>query len=70
MDIVSTHTFHLGQLLYNSLRELNYDNGQNLVELYCSSQFTDRRRQGGIVTFNVKNENGDHIGYAQVAKIL
>jgi len=70
MESVSTHTFYLGQLLYNSLRELKHDNGQHLVELYCAAQFNDRRRQGGIVTFNVKNENGGHIGYAQVAKIL
>ena len=51
-----------------SKRELQHENGQSLVEMYCSTDFTDRKRQGAIVTFNLIDENGDYIGYAQVLK--
>lgn len=69
MENVSCHVYHLGQYLHNALRELTYANGKNVIELY-PNEFRDRKRQGGIVTFNVKNENGGYIGYAQVCNFL
>lgn len=66
MENVSVHTFHVAQWLFNSLTELKHANGRDLVEIYCNSNFTDRSRQGAIVTFNLKDENGCYIGYAQV----
>jgi molybdenum cofactor sulfurtransferase len=69
MENVSIHTFQLGQLLYVTLRKLKYANGKSLVKIYSHTEFTDRHRQGAIVTFNLMTEKGDYIGYAHVGKI-
>ena len=65
MKNVSTHTYNLGLYLHNALRELQYANGKNAIELY-PTEFRSKERQGGIVTFNVKDANDDYVGYAQV----
>ncbi|KAI9560495.1 hypothetical protein GHT06_011428 [Daphnia sinensis] len=70
MDNVSIHTFRLGQLLYVSLCQLKHANGKSLVKIYSNTEFTDRQRQGAIVTFNLLAEDGDYIGYAYVEKML
>jgi len=70
MDTISLHTFHLSQYLHRCLSALKYHNGRGLIEFYTAAGFNDRRRQGPIVTFNVKNFDGHYIGYAQVEKIL
>jgi len=67
MEKVSTHTFRLAQFLHNSLQELKHANGQYAIELYPNT-FSDKEYQSGIVTFNVKDANGDYVGYAQVNK--
>ena len=69
MENVSTHTFHLAHFLHYSLRELKHANGQNAIELY-PNKFSDKECQSGIVTFNVKDANGDYIGYAQVDDLI
>lgn len=69
MEYVSTHTFHLAQYLHNSLRALKHANGQNVIELYPNT-FSDKEYQSGIVTFNVKDANGDYVGYAQVKNLI
>lgn len=66
MEKVSIHTFHLAQLLFISLSKLKHANGQNLVEIYARTDFSERQRQGAIVTFNLLTETGDYIGYAHV----
>lgn len=65
MKNISTHTYNLAGYLHKSFRELEYANGKSVIELY-PSEFRDQKRRGGIVTFNVKDENGGYIGYAQV----
>lgn len=70
MEKVSIHTFHLAQLLYTSLSKLKHANGQHLVEIYARTDFTERQRQGAIVTFNLLSETGSYIGYAHVTFLL
>lgn len=70
MENVSIHTFDLGQLLYVYLCQLRHANGKNLVKMYSHTNFTDRQRQGAIVTFNLMAENGDYIGYAYVELLV
>ena len=65
MDNVSNHTFFLAQYLYQTLCELKHPNGKPLVEVYSPTDFSNLRRQGGIVTFNLLGENGEYIGYSQ-----
>jgi molybdenum cofactor sulfurtransferase len=70
MENVSIHTFQLGQLLYLSLCNLRHANGKSLVKIYSHTEFTDRHRQGAIISFNLLTEKGDYIGYAHVWKIF
>lgn len=66
MKNVSNHTFFLAQYLYQMLYNLKHPNGKQLVEVYSPTDFSDPDRQGGIVTFNLREENGDYVGYSQV----
>lgn len=67
METVSKHTFHLAQLTYQKMTRLRHENGQALAVLYGKTDYTDRRRQGGIVTFNLLRSNGSYIGYSEVS---
>lgn len=70
MENVSIHTFQLGQLLYQSMCKLKHANGQNLVEIYSHTDFSDRQRQGAIITFNLIKDTGDWIGYTHVKFLI
>ena len=67
METISKHTFHLAQLTYQKMTRLRHENGQALAVLYGKTDYTDRRRQGGIVTFNLLRSNGSYIGYSEVS---
>ena len=66
MEHVSIHTFQLGQLLHQSMNKLKHGNGRRLVDIYSYTDFTDRRCQGAIITFNLMDDTGEFIGYAHV----
>ena len=67
METISKHTFHLAQLTYQKMTCLRHENGRALAVLYGKTDYTDRRRQGGIVTFNLLRSNGSYIGYSEVS---
>lgn len=67
METISKHTFHLAQLTYQKMTRLRHENGRALAVLYGKTDYTDRRRQGGIVTFNLLRSNGSYIGYSEVS---
>lgn len=67
METLSHHTFYLAKDLYKQLCELEHSNGTKAAVLYMDSDFTDIKRQGGIVTFNLIREDGTYIGYAEVS---
>lgn len=66
MEKVSIHTFELGKLLFTALSNMKYRNGRNLAKIYSYTDFSERKRQGGILSFNLLTDRGDFIGYAQV----
>lgn len=66
MDTISFHTFHLAKDLYEQLIDLKHLNGNRAAVLYMDSDFTNIKKQGAIVAFNLLRENGSYIGYAEV----
>ncbi|XP_059046054.1 molybdenum cofactor sulfurase [Achroia grisella] len=65
METISHHTFNLAKDLYCQLGKLHHKNGDKAVVLYMDSDFTDIRKQGAIVTFNLMREDGTFIGYSE-----
>ncbi|XP_063377111.1 molybdenum cofactor sulfurase isoform X2 [Cydia fagiglandana] len=65
MDTISYHTFGLAHDLYEQLKNLKHANGAPAAVLYMDDEFTDIRKQGAIVTFNLLREDGTFIGYAE-----
>lgn len=61
---ISNHTAALGQYLYDGLSQLKHPNGQSVCEIYSDGHYLDTTAQGPIVTFNLKDQNGDWIGYS------
>lgn len=66
METISYHTFYLAKDLYGQLKDLQHLNGNKATVLYMDSDFTDIKKQGGTVTFNLLREDGSYIGYAEV----
>lgn len=67
MERISEHTFNLAQLAYQRMTSLRHSNGQPLAVLYTKTDYTDRMKQGGIVTFNLLRADGSYIGYSEVS---
>ncbi|XP_028170453.1 molybdenum cofactor sulfurase [Ostrinia furnacalis] len=65
MDTISYHTFYLAKDLYKQLNQLEHRNGNKAAIFYMDSDFTDIKKQGGIVTFSLMREDGSHIGYSE-----
>ncbi|XP_035438690.2 molybdenum cofactor sulfurase isoform X1 [Spodoptera frugiperda] len=65
MDTVSYHTYFLAKDLYFQLHDLKHTNGNKAAVTYMDSNFSDIRKQGGIVTFNLLREDGSYIGFVE-----
>ncbi|XP_075971645.1 molybdenum cofactor sulfurase isoform X2 [Anticarsia gemmatalis] len=65
MDTISYHTFYLAKDLYYQLQELHHTNGNKAAILYMDSDFSDIKKQGAIVTFNLLREDGSYVGYSE-----
>lgn len=66
MKRISQHCFNLAKYLYDSLRELKYSNGRNVIHFYHDTEFMSSENQGGIVNFNVLHEDGSYVGFTEV----
>lgn len=66
MKRISKHCFNLAKYLYESLKELKYSNGRNVVHFYHDSNFTSATDQGGVINFNVLHEDGSFVGFTEV----
>lgn len=66
MNRISLHCFNLAKYLYESLKELKYSNGRNVIHFYHDTDFMSSSNQGGIVNFNVLHEDGSFVGYYEV----
>lgn len=66
MERISLHVFGLAKYLYSKLKELKYQNGNPVVKLYSHNQYESVHDQGGIVNFNILNDNGSYVGFVEV----
>ncbi|CAN6611434.1 hypothetical protein TRVA0_004S04104 [Trichomonascus vanleenenianus] len=67
---ISRHCAALAHELCIQLDALYYPNGQKLCYIYSSSkEYLDTGKKGPIVTFNLKDQDGNWIGYADFDKI-
>lgn len=66
IERISFHVFQLAKYFYNQLKQLEYGNGQPLVQFYNQTAFEEKESQGGIVTFNILRSNGRYVGYREV----
>lgn len=66
MKRISQHCFNLAKYLYDSLKEMKYSNGRNVVHFYHDTDFKCSKNQGGIINFNVLHEDGTFVGFSEV----
>ncbi|KAL0269311.1 UNVERIFIED_CONTAM: hypothetical protein PYX00_007094 [Menopon gallinae] len=69
MKLISQHVFELARYAYNQMKALKHFNGENLIEFYADSDYTDISEQGGIVNFNLLRSNGQYIGYTEALHV-
>ncbi|XP_052901146.1 molybdenum cofactor sulfurase [Anopheles moucheti] len=67
MERIQRHTFQLARYCFRELQALQHANGGRVVELYHDTVFGDPLSQGAIVNFNVLNDDGSYVGFAEVA---
>lgn len=66
MKRISQHCFNLAKYLYESLKELKYSNGRDVIYFHHDTEFMSMSEQGGIVNFNVLHEDGTFVGFTEV----
>ncbi|XP_059337924.1 molybdenum cofactor sulfurase isoform X1 [Ammospiza nelsoni] len=66
MEKIKQHTFALAHYTYTVLSNLKYANGAPVVRIYSDTDFSNPDAQGPIINFNVLDENGQVLGFAQV----
>ncbi|EGO53422.1 hypothetical protein NEUTE1DRAFT_106335 [Neurospora tetrasperma FGSC 2508] len=81
MENVSAHTSMLVKRLYQGMKAMRYENGQQLCKVYHSGDediwekgegdkvYGDARVQGATIAFNVFREDGTYESYAMVEKM-
>lgn len=60
---INDHVYALTRYLYEELSQLRHDNGQQVVEIYGKHKLNDKSKQGGIITVNLRDMNGNYFGY-------
>ncbi|CUS12477.1 unnamed protein product [Tuber aestivum] len=64
---ISAHTASLAVALVGMLAELTHrSTGRKLVEIYTEGKYGDVKRQGPVVTFNLRDSRGEPISYLAV----
>lgn len=68
-EAISKHTSVLSNYTYQQLKLLKHENGQPLCEIYSTGSYLDRKAQGPIVSFNLRDSEGAWIGYSKFEEI-
>ena len=68
---VASHTGFLIERLYNKLAALRHQNGSKVCHIYRdpSSSYSDKRTQGPIVAFNLRDGQGKWVSNPEVEKL-
>lgn len=69
MERISAQCFGVARYLWCQLDGLTHNNGKRVVQFYHDTDFTNRRKQGGILNLNVLNEEGKVIGFSEIAAV-
>ncbi|EDN10627.1 hypothetical protein HCAG_07088 [Histoplasma mississippiense (nom. inval.)] len=71
MENISRHTGSLAKVLYDSMAAKRHANGTVVCEMYKhkDSSFDERTTQGPIVSFNLRNSDGEWVGKSEVEKL-
>ncbi|GAB0094420.1 Molybdenum cofactor sulfurase [Sergentomyia squamirostris] len=67
IERISRHTFNLAKYLRNTLLSLKHPSGGRVIVIYEDSDYGSSRDQGGIVCFNILNNDGRFVGFAEFA---
>lgn len=63
MENIQAHVWAVTRRAYEGLTALKHHNGLPLVEVYGEHARNDMAMQGGIVAFNLKDVDGNYLGY-------
>lgn len=63
MTNIQAHVWAVTRRAYENLIALKHHNGRPLVEIYGEHAKNDMSLQGGIIAFNLKDIDGNYIGY-------
>jgi molybdenum cofactor sulfurtransferase len=66
---VSNHVTSLNTYLSRNMRSLRHWNGQSVITINSDRDFSDSKKQGGIISFNVKRSDGSPLGYLELEKL-
>eukprot|EP01106_Pelomyxa_sp_JSP_P009346 TRINITY_DN253_c0_g2_i3.p1 TRINITY_DN253_c0_g2~~TRINITY_DN253_c0_g2_i3.p1 ORF type:complete len:334 (+),score=102.02 TRINITY_DN253_c0_g2_i3:227-1228(+) len=66
MENISRHVWAVTSWLYSQLSSLRHSNGNPVFVIYGKHSMKDPVVQGSIVNFNVKDKNGEYVGYSTV----
>ena len=69
MEKISLRSHLLARFLYENLSNLRYKDGSKVVQIYSSNDYTNPDLQGGIVNFNILQNNGEVFGFTEFRKI-
>ncbi|CAL5981885.1 Molybdenum_cofactor sulfurase [Hexamita inflata] len=68
MENIQDHVWAVTRRFYEGLSQMKHSNGKPLAEFYGNHELNDKKKQGGIVTFNLVDKNGIYIGYSLITK--
>lgn len=65
MERISYHVFNLARYFYTEASKIKHSNGADVIEFFNSSGYVSHKKQGGICSFILLNDDGSYVGYAE-----
>lgn len=66
IEMISKHVEILRKYLYDELLKIEHPNGSSVVEIYGNHYLEDETKQGPIISFNLKKDDGDYVVHSKV----
>ena len=66
MKAIQSHSFNLAAMAKSFLVKIKHANGNHIAVIY-GWESTSEEKQGPIVTFNLKRDDGSFVGYVEVS---
>lgn len=68
-DLIQIHTFTLIKQLYSNMLGLKHFNDTPVVTIYSETDYSDFKKQGPIITFNLLRPDGNYVGFNHVLQL-